>query len=199
VTADIADRMAMVEVLAQRIKAMREQLNEEASALKAGTRLPGFVGDTELGALVIPKSSESASVTDETALYDEVAEKWPEKIVSVIKPSWFGDERLVNLARKHLPEAVTQIVRPSYVDELLGYVAKFGGNIDDSGEVVPVPGMKRNPGGKPLSPRVNLDADIKQAAATPGVPLPAGITEATAQAILGTAAYRMALDGHGDG
>lgn len=199
-TESLADRMAMAEVLTQRIKAIREQLNREAASLRAGTRLPGYADGTELGAVVIPKSSESSAVTDEAALYDWVADTFPEKIVSVLKPSWFGDPRLVDLVRRHLPEAVMQIVRPAFTDELLGYVAKFGGNLDDSGEVVPVPGMERRPGGKALAPRVNLDADVKQAAATPGVPLPAGIAEAAGRAILGVAADgRRALTGDGDG
>ena len=197
-TESLPDRMAMCEVLAQRIEAIREQLNTEAASLRAGTRLPGFADGTELGAVVIPKSSESASVTDEAALYEEVAERWPEKIVSVIKPSWFSDQRMVDLARQHLPEAVMQIVKPAFTDQLLADVAKFGGTIDDSGEVVPVPGMVRRPGGKALSPRVNLDADIKQAAATPGVPLPAGIAEAAGRAILGADGHK-ALEAASDG
>ena len=178
-TGDIADRITMVEVMVQRIGAVREELNEEAAAaLKAGTRLPGHAGGRKLGDLTIPVSGPHAEVTDTAKLTEWTAEHHPDSITFRIKTSRLADAHLIDLVRQHFPDAVDQIVRPKFLGELEDSVAAYGGWPDEqTGLIGPVPGMRKIPGGKACSPRVKLDKDVKEIPGAPRVPLPAGIAD----------------------
>lgn len=198
-TGDIADRITVVEVMLQRIEAMRKELNAEAAAaLKAGTRLPGFAGGQKLGDLTIPRSSPRAEVTDSAELIDWAAEHHPDDVTVRVKASWLGDPHLVDLVRKHLPGALEHVVRPGFLGDLRAAVAAYGGWPDkQTGEIRKVPGMRKIDGGEPGSPRVTLDKDIREIAGAPRMPLPAGIA-AEARSMIKTAELT-ALDGHAGG
>ena len=206
---DIADRITMVEVMARRLEAMRAELNAEAAPLAAGTRLPGFAGGQKLGYLTIPESKPRAEVTDSARLAEWAAEHHPDGVTVTVKTSWLSDPHLVDLVRAHLPGAVERVVRPSFLGDLRAAVGAYGGWPDEAtGEIVPVPGMRKIPGGEPGSPRVTLDKDIREIAGAPRVPLPAGIADEARKVLVGEheptflggfPEDRRALTGDGDG
>jgi len=179
-----ATKALIIQFLTERLKAMRAQLTPEMAGWEAGTRVPGKAGTMRLGAVTIPSSSDTATVTDVAALTAWAAQ-YTDGTHDRITPACTADPQIVAWVKEAFPGAVETRIRDAFLDEVKGHVAMFGGYPDPlTGEMTPVPGMVKVDGGKPGSPMVKLDRQVKDLAATVGAPLPDAMYEAVARDVL---------------
>lgn len=180
----VARRRLQAAILRKRLDAITDQLNAELAELPPGSRMAGWMGSVKLGSVTIPETKPTAQVTDPEKFARWVRDNWPGQTADVIRPEYARDQRLVRLAREHMPDAVERTVSPVFRDEVTQSVLLYGGFHDDNGEVQPVPGVERFPGGEAKTPAAVLDKDIRLAAENPRSPLPGPLAEALGRLVL---------------
>lgn len=153
------------------IKVFTDEMNRRRRAdlapiasdlMPAGTRLPVLIDGKQAGWVSMPKPSTRASVSDEKKLQAFVEERFPSEIETVKR------------------------IRPKFVELLKASAKDHDGWLNaDSGEVIPIPGIKVEMG--ELSPRTESADDAFRI-----------VAEAMAGGVLGEVKQLLALPAGGE-